>query len=332
MRYLNKNTATWVAALLLLAGCEVLEQTPEHVISETNFWKTGRDAEAAIVSVYDRTQNLWDGNIIALNVQSDEAVSVTNNDRYDEFDRNNILADNNRVEQYWDRNYNGIHRANDILSRVPGIADGTFSAEARERILGEAYFMRAYFYFNLVRLYGGVPLVTVPYTTFKTDFTIPRTDPEQVYGQIIRDLEEAERRLPQSYATAFETRGRATLGAAKALLARVYLYRQEYQKVVEKTTEVMAIPIYSLVSRANYPAIFTAGGKNSTEGIWEIQYISSSTEGNDIWRRYLPAAQSGTPTNSGGDYWARPSDEIMNAFEPGDIRKEVNVAIRVVVK
>ncbi len=163
MRYLNKNTATWGCCAAPAGRVRSAGTNPRTRHLRNQFLENRhRDAEAAIVSVYDRTQNLWDGNIIALNVQSDEAVSVTNNDQYDEFDRNNILADNNRVEQYWDRNYNGIHRANDILSRVPGIADGTFSAEARERILGEAYFMRAYFYFNLVRLYGGVPWLRFP--------------------------------------------------------------------------------------------------------------------------------------------------------------------------
>jgi starch-binding outer membrane protein, SusD/RagB family len=327
MQKLYKKITFLLGIVSFLGACEVLDQAPEHVITETNFWKTGNDAEAAIISGYDRMQGLWDGNIIALNVQSDEAISVTNNDRYDEFDRNAILADNNRAEQYWERNYNGIHRVNDVLKRVPGITDAAFLPETRERILGEAYFLRAYYYFNLVRLFGGVPLITEPYQTFKTDFTIPRATPEQVYTQIIADLTNAEQRLPQSYPTAFQTRGRATLGAAKALMARVFLYRKEYQQAAEKAVQVMAIPIYSLVNTANYASIFTPGGKNSTEGIFEVQYISSSQEGTDIWRRYLPSARNGSPANTGGDYWAAPSAEIINAFAPGDIRKDINIAV-----
>ncbi len=315
------------AGLLLAGGCsEVLEQVPQHVIAETNFWKTGADAEAAIISGYDRLQGLVDGNIVALSVESDDAVSITNNDRYAEFDRNNVLADNPRVEQYWERNYNGIHRVNDVLQRVPGIEDGTFTAENRARILSEAYFLRAYFYFNMVRLYGGVPLVTVPYATFKADFTKPRATADEVYAQITADLLEAEKSLPQSYPTVFATRGRATLGAAKALLARVYLYRKDYQKAADKAAEVLAIPLYSLVTTASYPAIFTPAGKNSAEGIFEVQFLSSASEGTDVWRRFLPSAQSGTPANTGGDYWAAPTEELFNSFEPGDIRRAVNIA------
>lgn len=316
-----------VGLSLVSGGCEVLEQKPEHVIAETNFWKTGADAEAAIVSAYDRMQGLIDGNIVATSVGSDEAVSITNNDRYDEFDRNNILADNPRVEQYWERSFNGIHRVNDVLKRVPGITDGAFAPETRERILGEAYFLRAFFYFNLVRFYGGVPLITEPYNTFKTDFTKERATVDQVYEQIIKDLLEAEKRLPQSYPTAFSTRGRATLGGAKAMLSRVYLYRKDYQKAADKAAEVLSIPIYSLVTTANYPAIFTPAGKNSTEGIFEIQFLSSASEGTDVWRRFLPSAQGTAPANTGGDYWAAPTDELINAFEPTDIRKAVNIAV-----
>lgn len=326
-RYTLLSTLS-VGILLLTNSCtDVLDQTPQHVIAETNFWKTGSDAEATIVASYDRLQALSDGNIIAPSVQSDEATSITNNDRYDEFDRNNILADNPRVEQYWERNYSGIHRVNDILKRVPGIEDPTFASTDRERILGEAYFLRAYFYFNLVRTYGGVPLITEPYTTFKTDFTKERTASDVVYNQVIADLLEAEKRLPQSYASVFSTRGRATLGAAKAMLARVYLYRKDYQKAADKAAEVLAIPIYSLVTGANYPAIFTPSGKNSTEGIFEIQFLSSASEGMDVFRRFLPSAQSTAPANTGGDYWAAPTDDLTNAFEPNDIRKAVNLAV-----
>lgn len=316
------------AGLLLLAGgCEVLEQTPQHVIAETNFWKTGADAEAAIIAGYDRMQGLIDGGIVATSVESDEAVSITNNDRYDEFDRNNVLADNPRVEQFWERSYNGIHRVNDVLQRVPTIDDATFTTETRNRILGEAYFLRAFFYFNMVRLYGGVPLVTQPYTTFKTDFTKERSTSEQVYSQIIADLLEAEKFLPTSYPTVFATRGRATQGATKAMLSRVYLYRKEYQKAAEKAAEVIANPLYSLVPTASYPTIFTPAGKNSSEGIFEIQFLSSTAEGTDVWRRYIPSAQTGTPANTGGDYWAAPTEELVNAFEPGDIRKAVTIAV-----
>lgn len=321
--------ATLAVGLSLLAGSctDVLEQTPQHVIAETNFWKTGNDAEAAIIASYDRLQALSDGNIIAPSVQSDEATSITNNDRYDEFDRNNILADNPRVEQYWERNYSGIHRVNDVLKRVPGIEDATFTTENRERIVGEAYFLRAYFYFNLVRNYGGVPLITEPYTTFKTDFTKERATPDAVYSQVIADLLEAEKRLPQTYPTLFAAKGRATLGAAKAMLARVYLYRKDYQKAADKAAEVLALPLYSLVTGANYPAIYTPAGKNSTEGIFEIQFLSSASEGMDVFRRFLPSAQTGSPANTGGDYWAAPTDDMTNAFEPNDIRKAVNLAV-----
>lgn len=320
---------TLLAGLLLLTGgcSDVLDQRPQHVIAETNFWKTASDAEAAIIASYDRLQALSDGNIIAPSLQSDEATSITNNDRYDEFDRNNILADNPRVEQYWERNYSGIHRVNDVLKRVPGIEDATFATVDRERIVGEAYFLRANFYFNLVRYYGGVPLITEPYTTFKTDFTKERTASDAVYAQLIADLLEAEKRLPQTYPTLFATKGRATLGATKALLARAYLYRKEYQKAADKAAEVLAIPDYSLVTTANYPAIFTPSGKNSTEGIFEVQFLSSASEGMDVFRRFLPSAQSTAPANTGGDYWAAPTEEFMNAFEPNDIRKAVNIAV-----
>ena len=238
-----------------------------------------------------------------------------------------MLADNPRVEQYWERNYAGIHRVNDALKRVPGIEDATFATVDRERIVGEAYFLRAYFYFNLVRTYGGVPLITEPYTTFKTDFSKERATPEAVYTQIVADLTEAEKRLPLTYPTLFAAKGRATQGAAKTMLARAHLYRKEYQKAADKAAEVLALNSYSLVSGANYPTIFTPTGKNSSEGIFEIQFLSSASEGMDVFRRFLPSAQATAPANTGGDYWAAPTAEFMDAFEPTDIRKAVNLAV-----
>ncbi|NHA03718.1 RagB/SusD family nutrient uptake outer membrane protein [Mucilaginibacter sp. HC2] len=321
---MKKFLITLLIPVFVLNSCtKVLDQVPQDKITEENFYKTPGDAEAAATGIYDAAQALSTQYPVAFDAASDLANALLIN--YSPFSQHGITVDNAIVASYWQNNYLGIGRCNDVLKNVPNINSSLFAAGQKERILSEAYFMRAYFYFNLLKAFGGVPLVTVPYDSFNADFTIARSTTDQVYAQILADLKNAEPNLPLSYPSNIDTRGRATQGGAKALMAKVYLAMKDYTNAAAKALEVMNNSTYNLVTGASsYAAMFSASSKNSNESIFEIQYVSSSSESNGLFSFYVPTpAPSGI---QGGSYQIVPTDKIINAFEAGDIRRTVSVS------
>lgn len=308
----------YLVFLFFTACSKVLDQTPEDKITEENFWKTPNDAESAATGIYATAQQLAQQYPLAFDAGSDATTGLLIN--YSPFSQHGIPVDNLIVATYWQNNYTGIGRCNDLLKNVPNISDGMFAQGQKARIMGEAYFMRAYFYYNLVKAYGGVPLVTVPYESFNADFTIARSSVDDIYKQIIADLKQAEASLPVSYPSNIDTRGRGTKGGAQALLAKVYLSTKDYTNAAAKALEVINNSTYTLASgSAAYSSIFSANGKNSTESIFEIQYVSSSSQGNGLFSFYMP---TGTPAGiQPGSYQIAPTTKIINAYEAGDIRK-----------
>jgi hypothetical protein len=313
-----------LALALLFSSCtKILDQTPEDRITDKNFYLTAGDAEAATAGIYDAVQLMALQFPVAFDAGSDLANGLLIN--YSIFSQHAIPVDNVLISSFWQNNYTGIGRCNDVLKNVPKINDNLFLAGQKERILGEAYFLRAYFYFNLVKAYGGVPLVTAPYDSFNADFTIAKSTVPEVFNQIISDLKMAETSLLVTWPANIDTRGRATQGSAKALMARAYLSIKDYPNAAAKALEVMNNPNYTLVSgAAAYTAMFSPTGKNTTESVFEIQYISSSVEGNGVYSLYVPA---GLPAGFlSGSYNIVPTNKILNAFETGDIRKAVSVS------
>lgn len=306
--------------LLLFASCtKVLDQVPEYTIADDNFWQTGNDAESAAVGIYPAIQALATQFPIAFDAASDATTALLIN--YSPFTNHGIPVDNAIVGTYWQNNYTGIGRANDLLKHVPAMKDSLFAPGRKEQLLGEAHFLRAYFYFNLVKAYGPVPLVVEPYTSFNADFTVPRSSVDSVFKLIIADLQDAEANLPPTFVAAVSTRGRASQGGAKALLAKAYLSIKNYDSAAAKALEVMNSPVYSLVTgSAAYSGMFATGGKNSTESIFEIQYVSASSQGNGLFSFYVPV--NGIPGGlQPGSYQIAPTAKIVGLYEAGDIRK-----------
>jgi hypothetical protein len=151
-----------IAGLVITNACDTLDQIPVSIIAESNFYRNGADAESAILGVYDRFQ----GHVSDINgyigpaiLKTDEADPVRggNFNSYDQFTE---TSNTNPVNTNWGELYATISRANDVLENVPGIADVSFTTSERNRVLGEAYFFRAFCHYLLVRRYGKVPIVT----------------------------------------------------------------------------------------------------------------------------------------------------------------------------
>ncbi|QDK77881.1 RagB/SusD family nutrient uptake outer membrane protein [Spirosoma sp. KCTC 42546] len=318
-----------ITLISLATGCtDVLNQVPVSALTQSSFFQNAADAEAAIITGYDALQGdevrqiAWgDARADNLRVPVNE-IGITDGGVLD-FQNDNISTSSGYAT--WSRFYSGINKVNNVLAQVPAIKSPTITS-VRDRIMGEAYFLRALNYFYLVRLWGAVPLVLEPTLSLDKDLQPARTPADKVQEQIIADLKQAEKLLPLTYASAIETRGRATQGAAQALLSKVYLWRSSYnqtnewQLAADYAAKVIANPTYSLVSGANYSTIFRT--KNTSESIFELQYNYNNQETNGLSPYFLPRSSKVT---TGGNQTVIPTQKLVDAFEPGDVRKAASI-------
>jgi hypothetical protein len=222
------------------------------------------------------------------------------------------------IRETFEANYEGINRCNQALNIVPQLDQA--NPALRSRLLGEAKFLRAFMYFTLVKTYGGVPIIDhLPNPSSDEDrvMQLTRRTSAEVYAFIESDLADAIAALPNKSVYAASEKGRASKGAAYALLAKVNLYQKKWQKVVDNANLVTG---YSLVP--NYASMFRLAGENDAESIFEIQGTGS-----------IPAkgiaGYSNTQGARGAGGWGwgfnTPSQSLVNAYELGDVRKNATI-------
>ncbi|HEX5170826.1 MAG TPA: RagB/SusD family nutrient uptake outer membrane protein [Cyclobacteriaceae bacterium] len=314
---------------MVLSSCDdYLDLKPISDATSANAYNTAKDAEAALTGIYDSFQQeyyIWD-NVIFSDVIADNYYAGGDNAEIFAVEDLNISPTNSRLFNNWSQIYNAISKANTVLQKVPQIADPQIDIDnRRQQILGEAAFLRAYHYFQLVTLWGGVPLILEPVTsTIPAETEKPRNTEAEVYAQIIADLEFAlDNRLPDTYGDASIDKARATRGAANALMAKAYAQKsdRDYNKVLEYCDAVINSPAgYSLLSDFNQ--LFDGNNYNNDESILEVQFVGG-TEAN--WGPQLLLPPSLT-----GDTWRKfvtPAHDLIDAFDAeGDIiRKNSSV-------
>lgn len=240
-----------------------------------------------------------------------------------------LFASNNIMYSgFWNFSYSGIRNCNKLLSEInrPGVVWSKKSFQ--DRCAGEASFLRALYYFNLVRQFGGVPLVLEPLLSADA-VGIKRSTEDQVYTQIVADLKNAITHF--RVATDVEENGRANLGAANALLGKVLLTIHKYAEAEPILKSVIDSKKYDLLPV--YADVFNPSKKDFKETVFAIQYSENSTElSNRFIFWFAPWNSGGAVTKrpnisiiSGG--WNQPTDDLINAFEPGDQRKAVSIGI-----
>lgn len=222
--------------------------------------------------------------------------------------------------EVWEGNYQGIARANQALKFLP---DLDIDEDLRDRLIGESKFLRAEFYFRLVRMFGGVPLIEgVPDIQNQDDINAANTrvSKEAIYTFITQDLEDAIESLPNSYNSA--DLGRATKGAALTLLAKVNMYQGNWQQVLELTNEVMSLG-YSLTPV--YEDIWKEIGENNSESIFEIQG-RGETPNKGVQGYFVTQGARG----AGGWGWGfnTPTEDLTNFYEEGDERRDATIIFR----
>jgi len=229
-----------------------LDLKPVTSATTGNSYKSAADIEGALVGCYNTLYIeyfIWD-NILLQDVRSDNAYAGSLDDvDIDQYEMIDITSNNSRIMANWEALYNGIMRCNVILSEIDNVTG--LSKTRNNEIKGEARFLRALFYYNLVDLYGGVPIVETTGTASPEKIQIPRSSVKEVYNFIIKDLEFAEKNLPVTYSSDNTVnKARATKGAADALLAKIWAQRPErdYSKVITYCDKVINNPAgYRLV-------------------------------------------------------------------------------------
>lgn len=323
-----KITILVLFQILFFSSCEeFLDLAPISEETSGNAYETTSQIEAALVGAYESFQSseyyVWD-NILFQDVRADNNYAGGDNPEIFQIDLLDISPTHSRLFTHWSNIYNAISKANLVIERVDVITDDTLTDERRNQIKGEALFLRAYHYFTLVKLWGGVPLITNTIVSVNAeDVNILRATTDEVYNQIIEDLELAASLLPETYGNdASVNKARATFGAANALAAKAEMQRAttDYTKVLDYINSVeQSQANYTLI---DYNQLFDGNNYNNAESIIEIQYLGGN-EGNFGPQLLLPPSIS-------GDAWRKfvtPSVDIVNAFDnEGDvIRKNASI-------
>lgn len=317
--------------VISLAGCKkYLDKAPLDSINTSNFFKDSADAINAINAAYQPMQRpklynmrMWTSDIMAGNSVVGAGGGT---DGIETVEEANFTTDpsNPGATDLWEGPWPGILYCNLVIKNVPSISMDT---SLKSRIIGEAKFLRANYYFILVRYFGDVPLITAPQSPSDSNYYPARIDKQLIYNLIVQDLKDAISALPLREAYSGADVGRASKGAAIGTLAKVYLTLGDYADVIPLCQQVTSLG-YTL--NANYADNFDPAKKNGTESLFEIQYSGSTVAGffDDLNQASWTSPFMGPRNTSfvAGAYgWNQPTQEFVNSYEPGDLRKDLTI-------
>jgi tetratricopeptide (TPR) repeat protein len=324
------GTAALALSLAVVSGCNnFLDVAPQGQLSEDAIRTDPAAAQKLVDGVYNAMYFGGFGPdvhglqyVIMTDIASDDGdKGSTPTDYGDALTIDNFTAtsSNGTVNNTWNGYFQAIARTNQAIDKIPlSPAD----ASVKNRQLGEVRFLRGYFYFNLVRFYGGVPLLNgVPAASDANNPALQtRASVADTYAFIINDLQFAVDNLPAKGAT---DQGRATKAAAQAMLAKVYLYQKNYQKAYDLTSAIISSNTYSLYP--SYADIWRTVGNNNSESIFEVQTGVNAACNNSAVQLY---AVSQGPRQGGKGGWSdlgfgfnNPTQSLANAYEAGDVRR-----------
>ncbi len=329
----NIKNFCWVLVLisLLLTSCkDFLKEDPQNVVAQNNYYSNEEDAISAVNSIYawlgsyDFTygntagiyhSTFWVTQGLASDEMNNNQVGSPDLDQLATFSFN---SENSQILEIWKMHYKVIFTANIAIARIPKI---DMDETMRTRLVNEAKFIRALLYFNLVRMFDKVPLLVNENEPLKPEVSSSNL----IYDQIIQDLKDAEN-LPESY-TAGNGKGRATSGAAKSLLAKVYLTLGEFQKTADKAFEVINSSQYELWS--DFADVMKLSSRNGKEVVFSVGFgdgdgAISFWEVGQFNVRLLPAEltkEIPEITNTQG--WQVATQDLYNSFSSDDSRKAV---------
>ncbi|RWY54056.1 RagB/SusD family nutrient uptake outer membrane protein [Mucilaginibacter gilvus] len=334
----KKYIVMMVLGLMAATSCkkDFINLVPEDSLSPETFFQTDDQLEQAVAAAYVPLRDLLINDYHTSEMRSDNTHYIPNPNnrgtatvyRENVSDWNND-ANNDYVNAVYYHCYTGISRSNIVIGRIPQAAKATVAGKARAD--GQAKFLRAWNYFKLVRLFGGVPLYLTEVTKAEEAFK-NRATADEVYAQIISDAKDAIKELLPP--AKFPQSGEATKGSATMLLADVYVTQKKYAEAEELLNTLPAMG-YGL--NANYADAFLPANKNGRESLFEVQYLEGTavgTQPNTVIFQFLPKTTTtvlitGTafPTNTTGSGWNIPSFDLLNTYEANDKRLDASIGI-----
>lgn len=338
---MNKIKITICGLLLsvvLLTSCKKWVDYNPHEdfqITELDYLKSESDYRTMAVSVYTPLQWLNQAVPVA-DIASDNSVSGGENasdvlslQQIDDYTHTPV---NSTLTELWQSAYEGINRANYMTQyKVKNLAGETVSFAGKDALYGEIYFLRAYYYFHLVKFFGDVPMFLDKRLGLSESKTLTRSAKADVYKQIEKDLTDAIAVLPAVQIQ----KGRITKYAAQALLSKVYIYQNKFDAAAPVLESIITSNAFSLVS--NFGSMFLATGENGTESVFEIQYSNTSPyynwgavnrgQGNYSIQQCGIRGLNGSAAMPYAAGWSTnlPAQNLASAYTAGDKRKDVTV-------
>jgi starch-binding outer membrane protein, SusD/RagB family len=304
---------------LTLFGCgqDFLDRSPISNMNDLDFYKTEKDFTTAMWSAYNSLYTLYGpeslpsffGELMSDNAYSDNTAGTVQD--YEAFENHTMNPNNLLVLGYWNNYYTALYKVNNIIAKSAGIEFAT-----KDALIAEARFLRALYYFDMVRAWGDVPLVTAP-VGISDAYKQGRTPAAEVYAQIIDDLSFAATKLPVKASQRFV--GAANQEAANALLGKVYLTMGNKSKAAETLLKV-----YGKFSLVPYADLWNKTKKNGAESIFEIQYKGGKANPYSLyWAMFSPLDNRIVTAWGAGMNQVTP--DLWNAYETGDPRRDLSI-------
>lgn len=302
-----------------------IDLLPISSVSVDVVYKTDKDYLDALTATYNTLQQQYQNFYIFGDVRGDDSwQSIYKNNSWSFSDAFVISSSDPLMHSTWQNYYQAIFRINTILEKIKDVDVSV--VKNKERYIAEAKFLRALSYFDLVRIFGDVPMI-ITSLSIEEGYQKGRENLDNIYAKvIIPDLLAAENGLPLKYSG--NDAGRPTKGAAKAILGRVYLTLKDFQKTEAKLQEVTTIG-YSLLP--NYNDLFDyTKNEHHSEYIFDIEYEQGIGEGSRLTNAFAPNSQPFTSffgIGGNGDEQNSPTQVLINLFDPKDRRKDVTVGV-----
>jgi len=300
---------------------DFVDLTPQGLIPVYNYYVDEPSIKSALNGIYNSLRIIYNNNWTYSELPSDNTITFPEGEgTHGEMDKFTWTATSPRIQEAWSRHYRTISLCNILLDRIQPIS---MPQANKDRYTAEAKFIRALMYFNLVRMFGDVPLVLDVIEKEEQAYSYNRETAPNVYTQIEKDLTEAASNLPVSYTGADV--GRVTKTAANGLLGKVYMFEKKFTNAESILAGVAALAPNPLIS---YDRVFGSGNDNNPEFIFSIQYISGGFgEGNSFSREFVPIVSGTTIIGVSGNSSNVGGADINSAFEPGDTRKPLSIGI-----
>lgn len=262
--------------LVSLTNCSesFLDQNNPNKITPSSFWSNANDAKANLTAVYSSFRDQYSNRFIPMGWRGDDVEGTTSNTNYSQFNTFTLTDVNSTCATAWSQNFKGIYYANQVIHYVPGIK---MDSTLKSSYIGEAKFLRAYFYFTLMLEFNNIPLIT-DIVSSKADYNNPQAPPELVWAQIEKDFSDAAAVLPVTYPSA--DLGRATKGAALGYLGKCLLFQKKWQQAADVLIQIINSGTYDLLP--SFGNVFLTSNDFNKESLMEIPFVVATVNSKDL--------------------------------------------------